>query len=58
MLGAMAIGITGDLLVPIRRPVYFDYRAQPRCAGAVEMFCCVVFAFVPERAVPCRTRHP
>jgi len=26
MLGAMAIGITGDLLVPIQRPACFDGR--------------------------------
>jgi len=35
----MTMGLCGDLFVPIRRPVLFDYRARPRCAWAVGVFC-------------------
>jgi len=34
-LCAMLKRMCGGSLVPIRRPVRSDYRAQPRCAGAV-----------------------
>jgi len=53
MLSAVPIGIPGALLVPIRRPAYFDYRDRPRCAGAVGVFCCAAVGFVRRREKLC-----
>ena len=54
----MPIGITGDLLVPIRRPVCFGYRARPRCAGAVVVFFALRFCLVAGAAFHCPHSRP
>ena|GEM_PF-6515610 len=39
MFSTVPIGIPGALLVPIRRPAYFDYRALSALCGGGGVFC-------------------